>query len=137
MKFGGPRRPLLELDMTPMIDVTFLLLIFFLVTAQMAARTRGEVRLPVESGEQEDRASQAGLVVIVRADGSMLVGDAEADTNVITELAKRAVARGVSKAPVVRADRDAPVAALNAVATALRAGGAGAFQLATQRESAP
>jgi biopolymer transport protein ExbD len=76
-------------------------------------------------------------VVIVRADGSMLVGDAEADTNVITELAKRAVARGVSKAPVVRADRDAPVAALNAVATALRAGGAGAFQLATQRESAP
>ena len=44
------------------------------------------------------------------------------------------VARGGSRAPVVRADRTAPVAAINAVAVALRTGGAGAFQLATQRE---
>jgi len=137
MRFGGPRRPMAELDMTPMIDVTFLLLIFFLVTAQMAARSRGEVRLPVEQGEREDRASQAGLVVIVRGNGTMLVGDAEIDTSGITELARRAVARGAQKAPVVRADRDAPAAAVNAVATALRAGGCAAFQLATQREGAP
>jgi len=126
-----------ELDMTPMIDVTFLLLIFFLVTAQMAARSRGEVRLPVELGEREDRSSQAGLVVIVRGNGTMLVGDAEIDTAGITELARRAVARGAQKAPVVRADRDAPAAAVNAVAMALRAGGCAAFQLATQREGSP
>jgi biopolymer transport protein ExbD len=126
-----------ELDMTPMIDVTFLLLIFFLVTAQMAARSRGELRLPVQAGEREERGSRAGLVVLVRGDGTLLVGDAAVDTRTITEMARRAVARGVAKAPVVRADRDAPVAALNAVALALRAGGAGAFQLATEREGAP
>jgi biopolymer transport protein ExbD len=137
MRFGGPRRPMAELDMTPMIDVTFLLLIFFLVTAQMAARSRGDLRLPVEPGEREESGSQAGLVVLVRSDGTLLVGDATVDTNAITELARRAMARGVSRAPVVRADRDAPAAALNAVALALRAGGAGAFQLATQREGAP
>lgn len=137
MRFGGPRRPMAELDMTPMIDVTFLLLIFFLVTAQMAARSRGEVRLPVQPGEHEDRSSQAGLVVIVRGDGSLIVGDVEVDGAGVTELARRAVARGATKAPVVRADRDAPAAALNAVALALRAGGCGTFQLATQREGAP
>ena len=41
MRFATRRRGVLELDMTPMIDVTFLLLIFFLVTAQMAQRSRG------------------------------------------------------------------------------------------------
>lgn len=134
MRFGGPRRPLVELDLTSMIDVTFLLLIFFLVTAQMAARSRGDLKLPVEPGEQEDRNAPAGLVVLVRADGSIAVGDAEVGPEQLTELARRAVARGGSRAPVVRADRTAPVAAINAVAVALRAGGAGAFQLATQRE---
>ena len=89
MKFASRRRGVLELDMTPMIDVTFLLLIFFLVTAQMAQRSRGEVRLPVEAGETAGRADAAGLVVLMRRDGSMLVGDAPVGLEQVVELARR------------------------------------------------
>ena len=134
MKFASRRRGVLELDMTPMIDVTFLLLIFFLVTAQMAQRSRGEVRLPVESGEAGSRTDAAGLVVLVRQDGSMLVGDAPVGIEQVTELARRASSRSGVATPVVRADRDAPATALNALSRALQLGGMPAFRLATMQE---
>ena len=44
------------IDMTPMIDIVFQLLIFFLVTAQMAEQSRATLELPKEKGEDsEDR----------------------------------------------------------------------------------
>ena len=136
MRFRTRHRGVLELDMTPMIDVTFLLLIFFLVSAQMAARSRGDVRLPVQAGEAEAHAGAAGLVVLVRADGSMLVGDVVVDAARVTELARGITQRGGTLAPVIRADRDAPAAALNAVARALQAGGLPTFRLATEQGAA-
>ena len=117
-----------------MIDVTFLLLIFFLVTAQMAQRGRGEVRLPVQPGEPASKAEASGLVVLVQADGSVTVGDARVQPERLTQLAREAAARTAGTPPVVRADRAAPAAALNAVARALQAGGAPAFRLATESE---
>jgi biopolymer transport protein ExbD len=60
-----------EMDMTPMVDVTFLLLIFFTVTAAFALQKSLEVP-PVE----EDEATQAQTVddlekdsIVVRVDG--------------------------------------------------------------------
>jgi biopolymer transport protein ExbD len=132
MRFSTRQRGVLELDMTPMIDVTFLLLIFFLVSAQMAARSRGDVRLPVQAGEAQTHTGVAGLVVLVRADGSMLVGEAPVDAARLTELA-RALPQGAgAAAPVIRADRDAPASALNAAARALQRGGVPTFRLATE-----
>ncbi len=132
MRFRTRHRGVLELDMTPMIDVTFLLLIFFLVSAQMAARTRGDVRLPVQAGEPEPAAGSAGLVVLVRPDGSMQVGDRPVDGATLVEMARAIATRGGGTAPVIRADRDAPASALNAAARALQAGGLPLFRLATQ-----
>ena len=137
MRFASRRRGVLALDMTPMIDVTFLLLIFFLVTAQMAQRSRGEVRLPVERGETASASDAAGLVVLVRRDGSMMVGDATVDAAGVTELARRVVARGGPATPVVRADRDAPASSLNGLSRALQAAGMPAFRLATEPEVKP
>lgn len=136
MKFRGAKRSIVHVDLTPMIDVTFMLLIFFLVTAQMAAHTRGEVRLPVQVGEPA-AARDTGMLVMVRADGSLSVGEARVDAAQLTELARKTVASGMERPPVVRADRDAPAAALNLVARALQAGGIPSFQLATQHEAAP
>lgn len=51
--FGGAgKRVEVELDMTPMVDVTFLLLIFFMVTAAFSLQKSFEVPAP-----QEDRPS--------------------------------------------------------------------------------
>lgn len=131
MRFARARKPLRSPDMTPMIDVTFLLLIFFLVTAQMAERSRGDVRLPVEAGESRLQDVAAGLVVLVDQAGTVRVGEQPVAAADLAELARQAAARDGAAVPVVRADRDAPAAALNAVAKALRQGGAPSFRLAT------
>ncbi|MBU6335352.1 MAG: biopolymer transporter ExbD [Chloroflexi bacterium] len=137
MKFRTAGRRDCAPDMTPMIDVTFLLLIFFLVTAQMAQRGRGEVRLPVQPGESAAAAEASGLVVLVRADGAVLVADTRVSAERLAQLAREAAGRTGGAPPVVRADRAAPAAALNGVARALQSGGAPAFRLATEAEAAP
>jgi len=136
MKFRSTSRRDCAPDMTPMIDVTFLLLIFFLVTAQLAQRSRGEVRLPVEQGEPNPEVSASGLVVLVQADGSVMVGDARVQLDRLTQLAREANTR-TGTPPVVRADRAASASALNGVARALQAAGSPAFRLATKVERAP
>jgi biopolymer transport protein ExbD len=137
MRFRSPPRRLAEPDMTPMIDVTFLLLIFFLVTAQMAAQARKGVQLPVEPGESRLESAASGLVVVVQADGLVRVGDRGVDPAQLQQLAREAAARSPTVTPVVRADRAAPAAALNAVTEALRQGGAPGFRLATESGGRP
>jgi biopolymer transport protein ExbD len=53
VKFGWARqrRDSITVDITPMIDVVFLLIIFFMTTAQYALLTRTELNLPKEKGE--------------------------------------------------------------------------------------
>ena len=51
---GADRRHL-AVEITPMIDVVFLLIIFFMVTARFARDTRAELNLPQEKGEQRNR----------------------------------------------------------------------------------
>ncbi len=46
VKFGGSQREESEMDMTPMVDVTFLLLIFFMVTAAFSLQRSMPVPTP-------------------------------------------------------------------------------------------
>ena len=89
MKFGASRRRSHQLivELTPMIDVVFLLIIFFLTTAQFAQMTRAEVDLPLEAGEQQDTPEEAGLVINIDRQGRIIVADQEVeffDTSAIT-----------------------------------------------------
>ena len=45
--FRTPRRPILELGMTPLIDIVFLLLIFFMLTSRFVVHEGIQVQLPV------------------------------------------------------------------------------------------
>ncbi len=49
MRFGAARHTErgVAVDLTPMIDVVFLLIIFFMTTAQFARLTRADVELPL------------------------------------------------------------------------------------------
>jgi biopolymer transport protein ExbD len=70
------RRDSIAVDITPMIDVVFLLIIFFMTTAQYALLTRTELDLPKEKGEQREEAEEAGLVVNITSDGQLIVSAA-------------------------------------------------------------
>jgi biopolymer transport protein ExbD len=122
--------------MTPMIDIVFQLLIFFLVTAQMAEQTRAKMNLPQERGEDTTEREQAGLTVNVLADGRIVVNDAEVSLEALDALVDEAIqiAGGADRLkPLVRADRDCDAARLNEVFQRLGSRGLSAIRLATER----
>ncbi|PKM22046.1 MAG: biopolymer transporter ExbD [Gammaproteobacteria bacterium HGW-Gammaproteobacteria-14] len=50
MKFGRAKKDTVEVNLTPLIDVVFLLLIFFMVSTTFTRETRLSVELPEASG---------------------------------------------------------------------------------------
>ena len=138
MRFDARRRKsrLLPVDMTPMIDIVFQLLIFFLTTAQLAQFSRAEMDLPEEAGEQVETAEEAGIIVNVLVDGSIEVAGEILDDASFAVLAEELVIDhrddDLSRLrPLVRADRNAPAARLNRVLEMLQAAGVPAVRIAT------
>ena len=63
MKFRQVRRELPALNLTPLIDIVFLLLIFFMVTTSFSRETRLLVSLPEASGSVENAAESIEVLV--------------------------------------------------------------------------
>jgi biopolymer transport protein ExbD len=63
----GKHRSRLEMNMTPMIDVVFLLIIFFLVSSHLAKQeVQAELSLPVaETGEEQQTARRRVTINVV------------------------------------------------------------------------
>ncbi len=125
----------LPVDMTPMIDIVFQLLIFFLTTAQLAQFSRAEMDLPEEAGERMEDAAEAGLIVNVMADGTIVIASQTLELEdfqvMATELVIEAGEAAATLRPLVRADRNAPAVALNRVLLALQRAGVPAVRIAT------
>ncbi|MCA9212506.1 MAG: biopolymer transporter ExbD [Planctomycetales bacterium] len=68
-----------NMDMTPMIDVVFLLIIFFLVSSHLAQReSRIELDLPVATKGQDDVPNDSKRIIVnVLPSGSILIGGRE------------------------------------------------------------
>lgn len=77
------RQPPVEPNMTPMIDVVFLLIIFFLVSSHLAQReTRLELSLPTaETGVDDYESTTPRLTINVLSDGKTLLGTQEINTD--------------------------------------------------------
>ena len=69
MKFKRTNREELAIDMTPLIDVVFLLLIFFMVTTTFSHETRLLVNLPEANAESDP----VRIEILVARDGSFFI----------------------------------------------------------------
>ena len=74
MDFHRRKKPQLELSMTPMIDVVFLLLIFFMVTTTFNRQTELKINLPEAKGIESEK-KQKILTLMIDADGTYFISD--------------------------------------------------------------
>ena len=72
MKFKRSIRGELSINITPLIDVVFLLLIFFMVTTTFSRETRLLVNLPEANAELVESQS-AQIEIIVAREGSYVI----------------------------------------------------------------
>ncbi|HLT05305.1 MAG TPA: biopolymer transporter ExbD [Pseudomonas sp.] len=74
MKFRRRQRDNVEIGLAPLIDVVFILLLFFVVTTTFTRETRLKVDLPeAASGAPMEETELRPLEVLVAADGSFSV----------------------------------------------------------------
>ncbi len=120
-----------------MIDVVFLLIIFFMTTAQVAQLTHTEIDLPLERGDQQATPDEAGLVINITSTGEILVasrivGLAELEGIVLSEIRKDPARPADQLKLLLRADRTVAALYLNRVVRLLESLGVGAARLATE-----
>ena len=74
MKFKRQRSQEVGVDLTPLMDVVFLLLIFFMVSTTFTRENHLNIELPEASGERSEQ--QAELIdVVINADGQYRLND--------------------------------------------------------------
>lgn len=114
MHISEPQRPRRQLSLTPLIDVVFLLLLFFLITSTFArfadlevarqTTTAGEAALPPVSGPPDIK----GAIVSVSADRRVRINGTETAPEDIALRLDALYDRGARTA-IVAADRSATV----------------------------
>ncbi len=75
MKFKRQRSQEVGMDLTPLIDVVFLLLIFFMVSTTFTRESHLQVELPEATGKPASSAEVDQIDVVISADGQYLLND--------------------------------------------------------------
>ena len=139
MRFGrrAPANRVLRIEITSMIDVVFLLIIFFMTTARFAEDTRADLELPKEQGEQKEAAEEAGLIVNLTAEGAIIVSQRTLALGQLEDLVREEVARQRGRDPeqlrlMLRVDERCDSTRLNDVVDMLQRLGVGAARIATE-----
>lgn len=135
MRLSKRKRPTgAKMDMTPMIDITFLLLIFFISVTQVSKSERIQMELPKTKGEENVKPTS--LTINVDQAGQLYVASAPVDLRRMVSLVDRelrAVGNDTSKLKiVVRADRRGTSRAVNEVVTSLAELGLSRIKIAVE-----
>jgi biopolymer transport protein ExbD len=103
----------LNINLTPLIDVVFLLLIFFMVSTTFDTTSQLKIRLP-EATQEQTAVPPKKLNLLIDAKGNFFVNSRELTNNKSATL-KAALERSMagSKLPIViQSDADSPVQSL-------------------------
>lgn len=125
---------MLSVDLTPMIDVVFQLIIFFMFTSQFGEIRRSEIDLPREQGEEEPIPQQPAMIVDLTADGQYLFESKPMSLLEIERIAASGLASASDASPfdvLVRPDRNAPAVHLDRLLLRLSNVGVQRWKLAT------
>lgn len=133
---GRQRERIFPVEITPMIDVVFLLVIFFMVTAQFAQISRAELDLPQERGEQREQVGREELIINLTREGVIIIAEERIELGQIEPYVRQALERsGEDPAAAnvqLRIDRESDTRQLNDLVTRLQGLGVGRVRVATK-----
>jgi biopolymer transport protein ExbD len=109
----------LEINLTPLIDIVFLLLIFFMVSTTFTKESQLKIQLPEAKGEQASAQKIPQLVIEISSLGVYAVkGPDDADARPVLNTSDEALQRVIRNAAkgqekdklivIIRADKDTP-----------------------------
>ena len=111
-----------EINMMPLIDMIFILLIFFLVTASFVRESGVEVERPEAATAQNKEA--VGMVVGITSDGSIYIDHQKVDLRRVRGLVEIFLAENADGGVIIDADGDCSTRRAVAVLDQCRLAGA-------------
>ena len=127
LSVGSSRRPMAEINVTPLVDVVLVLLIIFMVTAPFLQGGL-EINLPKVATKGLD--VHEGLIISVRADHTIAVGDRVVPEAAFEDALRKA---GATERPVfLKADTGVPYGDVVKLIARMRHVGVASLGLVTQ-----
>jgi biopolymer transport protein ExbD len=119
-----------DINLTPMLDVVFIMLIFFIVTATFIKQAGIDVFRPdALTGEQKPTVS---VLVAISGNGDIWIDKKRVDVNAVRAHIERLHAENPKGGLVIQADREAKSEKLMAVLNAARAAGLSEVAISTE-----
>ncbi|MDD5720241.1 MAG: biopolymer transporter ExbD [Candidatus Krumholzibacteria bacterium] len=132
LRGGGER---VDVNLSPLIDMVFLLLIFFVVTTSFVKETGIDVhRSTAATAEVKERGA---IMIGVTSEGEIWMEGKKIDVRSVRGLVERSLAEDPEAGVVVVADRESQTGMVVQVMDQCRLAGAANVSLAARRESEP
>lgn len=122
-----------EIDLTPMLDVVFIMLIFFIVTASFVKESGIEVNRP--ESQKSDPSDIQNIVVSVSASGEIWLDDRRIDIRAVRANIERMRAEEPKAAVIVKAHNKSKTEVYAAVIDAAKEAGASGVSLTTTEDT--
>lgn len=120
------------IDMTPMLDVVFIMLIFFIVTASFVKEAGIDVNRPdAATAVQKDRAN---ILIAISENNEIWIDKRQVDVRAVQANIERLYAENPQGAVVIQADQESNTRALIKVMDAARSAGVYDVSVATDEE---
>jgi len=126
VKFSAQRRPRRNENVVPLINVVFLLLIFFMLTSTLRPPEATSIELPTTASADATRPDRNLPVLVLDSTGGIVWGDRMLSQ---TEVRKLSAAGGLE----IRADRDVPARVFLPLLEQLNEAGVPDIELVTRR----
>lgn len=122
-----------DIDMTPMLDIVFIMLIFFIVTTSFVKESGIDVNRP--TAQTATRKEKGNLIVAIKPNGDVWIDKRLVDIRAVRANVSRLHAEQPLGAVVIAADKETKVKDLTQVMDQIRLAGIMNASIATDAES--
>jgi biopolymer transport protein ExbD len=122
-----------ELDMTPMLDIVFIMLIFFIVTTSFVKESGITVNTP--KSQTASRQESANIFIAITREGEIWIDKRPVDVRAIRSVVARLHAENPAGSVVIQSDRDSATHTLVAVMDQVRLAGIEKIAIAASEDS--
>jgi biopolymer transport protein ExbD len=103
MEFERPKQMRMHLDIAPLIDIVFLLLIFFMLTANFIMQPGIKITLPSATSAQEQPAQK--IMVFISEDGTVCLNDETIYLDNLKDALQIEIDKSDEKIVILKADK--------------------------------
>ncbi|MDZ7787219.1 MAG: biopolymer transporter ExbD [Halofilum sp. (in: g-proteobacteria)] len=121
-----------EVNMTPMIDIVFIMLIFFIVTTSFVKETGIEVSRP--SADTAERKEQGNILIGIRDNGEVWMDNRQIEPDAIRANVERMLAQNPEASVIVVADKASQSGVLVRAIDQAREAGASGVSIAARND---